>query len=87
MDEARRSGSAPSTAKQAEKICDRCDADHAAVAAISVRNSPMTRIGEVPMPANMDVVIALGYIVFALICLVAEVFYFLQLPISLLSLR
>ena len=47
----------------------------------------MTLIGEVPMPANMDVVIALGYIVFALICLAAEVFYFFQLPISLLSLR
>jgi len=85
MDEARRSGSASSTAKQAEKICDSCDADHTAVAAISVRDFPMTRIGEVPMRANMDVVISLGYIVFALICLVAEVFYFLQLPISLVA--
>jgi hypothetical protein len=39
------------------------------------------------MPTNINVVIALAYIVFALICLAAEVFYFLQLPISLLSLR
>ena len=33
------------------------------------------------MAGNVDVLIAVGYIVFALICLVAEGCYFLQLPI------
>jgi len=37
----------------------------------------MPRIGEAPMAANVDVVIAFGLIVFALICVVAEGFYFL----------
>jgi hypothetical protein len=33
------------------------------------------------MATNMDVALALGFIAFVLICLVAEAFYFLQLPI------
>jgi len=33
------------------------------------------------MFTNMDVAVALGFIVLVLICVVAEGFYFLQLPI------
>ena len=64
-----------------EEFCAKCDAAHTLVAAMCVRTFPMTRIGEVPMATNMDVALAVGFIALVLICLVAEGFYFLQLPI------
>ena len=64
-----------------EEFCAKCDADHMLVAAMRVRTFPMTRIGEVPMATNMDVALAVGFVALVLICLVAEGFYFLQLPI------
>jgi hypothetical protein len=64
-----------------QNILRKCEADHILVAAMNVKNFSMTRFGRLAMQTNMDVVLALGFIALALICVAAEVLYFLPLPI------
>jgi hypothetical protein len=62
-------------------FCAKCEADHILVAAMNVKNFSMTQFWRRAMQTNMDVVLALGFIALALICVAAEVLYFLPLPI------
>jgi hypothetical protein len=48
---------------------------------MNVKNFSMTQFWRRAMQTNMDVVLALGFIALALICVAAEVLYFLPLPI------
>jgi hypothetical protein len=87
----RRGASYHRPAPVSENLCASCVAANILAAATSVRS------GEIPMPTNadgknrtkapvdlgssVDLALAFGFIVLVLICLVAEGFYFLQLPI------